>query len=173
MCDSPSFYIKSNIYKHWSQLEIERSNLYLELWAKWPKKETYFSLIYVISDTCWFHCLNHKAGPNQTDLISEQVQAGIWEERRGERMTWQHSPCAGAKSQLSVLSLASFISADTHVFDDCLILGLCNAVHTVAKRVSPGKTICEGKIWFPVCRILSVFVFSFFFFSIMKEYKEK
>lgn len=79
--------IKSNIYKQWSQLEIERSNLYLELWAKWPKKETYFSLIYVISDTCWFHCLNHKAGPNQTDLISEQVQAGIWEERRANDMT--------------------------------------------------------------------------------------
>lgn len=94
---------------------------------------------------------------NWADSLTEQVQAGICTESDGGDKL---PACDGAKSQISAVSPASSTFADGHIFYDCLILGLCNfRVHVVAKRVSPGKTISEGQIWFPVCR--SVFIFLF------------
>lgn len=71
---------------------------------------------------------------NWADSLTEQVQAGICKESNGRD---KPPACDGAKSQISVVSPASFIFADGHIFSDCLILGLCNLrVHIVAKRVS-------------------------------------
>lgn len=143
----------SNIYKHWIHLQNERSNL-----SYWPNgrgcSDSSFMPGWCDFDVCEI-CYLPVPLQNRADSLTEQVQAGICKESDGRD---KRPACDAAKSQISVLSPASFIFADGHIFSDCLILGLCNfRVHIVAKRVSPGKTISEGEIWFPVCR--SVFIF--------------
>ena len=160
--------------EHWTlnlELQIERSNLYFRTLGKMAQKETYFSLISVICDICWFHSKNLKVGASYIDFISEQVQSRIWRESEWND---KHPACALVPSPSSVswvqlasylLTLASLMAAWYWVF----AMRRC----TVAKRVSPRKTICERKIWFPVCRILSVFVLSIFCFFIFFNKEEK